>query len=235
MNHFELSKRIIPCRINKEILLRIEKYLIAKVPQIFNLESKEVIDNFTVEIRDKFGSETFKSITHYDFDFFRNSTREISINLSFYKIPLKTFKIVFSRNFEDPEIRISTESDTAREQAITIYNGVIDILRENRNFVKYIKFAINPYTGGLFLTPLYYLFKAATIKGDWVDIILSLILTIYSLSFTFLGNIIFPFCEFKTKFQQNFKKVNAFLILGIVTFVLFDILFPLLRMRYLKF
>lgn len=135
MTEFRLEKKLPPCKVTKDLLESLEKYILNKKDKIeSNIGEPPATDNFKITIADNLGEESVNSTQLLNERFF-SSTTEVTIE--FYASWYKKDTLWLTINFSNKPYRLSTvtirsESDTARELAVGMSDSLDKIIQNNK-------------------------------------------------------------------------------------------------------
>lgn len=127
---FHVEKRLPACRVDKDLLVRLEDLLRRKMPLLqAQLGPYDNADRFSMSITDGFGTESLDSIKDYSPPYLPDTTSSVSMGWnSRVRVPYAECDIRFSsETAEFNRIQITTQGDQARAVA----GGLLsDVMRE---------------------------------------------------------------------------------------------------------
>jgi len=229
MNKFEIAKPIIACHISKELLNELEKYIRYEIPKQIGVSKETIYEKYSISIQDESGEEKIKEIFNYPLSIFPDSTNKIEIQVYVYQPKDFTFSINFDKEYSGKynKIRISYESDNARETALGIYEGIKRIIESHRNHNEFFHPSLGieliiDMTKFLFLYTSFFLIY----QKYHVLALISFLIFLGMIIYQFTGNVFKRYITFETnynsKLQKSFKFYRnvllslLFLILGII-------------------
>jgi len=229
MSKFRLKKQLPSIKVDKELIERIENYLINDIPAIINIDKNEIIENYSIEIIDSLGTEEFSRISEYPIKNFQNGTQRIKFGFSYYKKSVTRIFISFSVNKYFSDIDISLDCVHPREKAQGIYNGLLDRINPNKTYNYIFHYFFFGVIGGVIIGLLLSLLIYTLINKQYIW---SIYLFISSLLLIFIGpkiEEIKPYSEFLTQKQQQYNKIFSFFIWGIISYLIFGLGLGLLQ------
>jgi hypothetical protein len=228
MNRFGIAKPIVACHVNKNLLNELEDYIKNEIPKLIGVSKKNINEKYSIYINDKIGEEEIESISNYSLSVFPDSTKRIEINVRLFLEKYFIFSISFdseySRKYES--IKISYESNNAREIALGVYEGINRIIESHRNNNEFF----HPSLGiESFIYYLKYILLGFSIPMFLINRILFLIPFLIFLGiiiYEFTGKVFKRYITFETNYNTKLQKLFKFywssllslvlLILGIV-------------------
>lgn len=127
-SRFELEKRVSSCLVTRELLEKLEEYLIDRVSGYLAMPRDEIAEKLLTSIKDDLGTETLSSVKGFRPSLFRDSTTDISIELRVYHPDRFIIVIRFNPDRDSAKVSISCESSDARERTVAVYDGITRIL-----------------------------------------------------------------------------------------------------------
>lgn len=234
MNEFSLRKDIPSVKVSKELVEQLENYILQDVSEIIGIDYKLLKENYTVEINDELGTETFKSISDYSLNRFQDGTKNIKFGFSLYSPLNFRIKVSFDVDKYSSKIDLYIKSIKPREKINGIYNGLLDRLMIHKTYNRYfhnslIKGIISGLNG-IILTISLIQFS----KGNlFISLILLLIATGSIIAVLNISNIK-PYSEFDTNKQRIYNKFFSWFIWGILSFIFFGLILGYLKDFALK-
>lgn len=229
MNEFSLRKDIPSVKVSKELIEQLEKYILKDVSEIIGIDSQLLKDNYTIEISDKLGSETFKSISDYSLNRFQDGTENIKFGFSLYNPLNFRLKLSFDAYKSSSKIDLSIKSIKPREKVNGIYNGILDRLKIHKTYNRHFH---NSYVLGGFSVLNGIIFTISLIQFSKGNLIVSLILLLLAIGSIItiinIGNLK-PYSEFDTNNQTINNKVFSWLAWGILSFIFFGLILGYLK------
>jgi hypothetical protein len=229
MNKFEIAKPIVACHISKELLIELEKYIRYEIPKQIGISKETIYEKYSISIQDESGEEKIKEIFNYPLSIFPDSTNKIEIQVYVYQPKDFTFLINFDKEYSGKynKIKISYESDNARETALGIYEGIKRIIESHRNHNEFfhpslgIEIIIDMTKFLFFYTSFFLIYQKYHILA-----LISFLIFLGMIIYQFTGNVFKRYITFETnynsKLQKSFKFYRnvllslLFLILGII-------------------
>ena len=135
MTEFRLEKKLPPCRVTKDLLESLEKYILNKRDKIeSDIGKPPDSDYLTITIVDSLGEESVSSTQKLKERFF-SSTTEVTIRFyaSWSHKDTLRLTIRFSNNsYRLSTVTIESENDTARELVVGISHSLVEIVENSK-------------------------------------------------------------------------------------------------------
>lgn len=222
MNRFEITKPIVACHISKELLNELEKYIRDEIPKQIGVSKETIYEGYSISIKDESGEEKIKEFFNYPLSIFPDSTNEIVIRVYVFRPKDFEFSINFDKEYSGKynKIRISYESDNARETALGIYEGIKRIIESHRNHNEF-------FHPSLVIEPLIYiskfpiLFLSISIFQRYrIQALILFLIFLGMLIYEFTGNTFKRYITFETNYNSKLQKLFNFYKGGLVSLVL---------------
>lgn len=212
-------------KVNKQLIEDLEVYFFKKLPKMVDIVAKEIKDYYTVSISENLGTETLKSIKKYDLPMFSSSTDLIELEIY---IESRDFRIAikFAKEKGHSEYLIKFSGKSAKGIVTGIEKEIIDILEPYKT-INNIFHVIRGST----IVPLvliYYFIGFVFSLGpkNYDVLIIPLPFIIILFLFFGVGAYLNPFTAFDSRKNQRYENWSNFLYYGIISFVVFQLLFP---------
>ncbi len=235
MSSFRFTKDLTSYEIDIALIKRIEEYLSSYAAKILKVEPSEIEKNYQIKLTDSFGTETFSKIGLYKHLIFPNDISEIQINLQYEKPRYLNFVIAFNNEWKSCRVAIELESETPREDIVTIWNGIETILNfhKTNNNLFYGKNSLSIFAAfaGIIL-PIAALVFASTSSPRRTTLCLSaffFIITWYT-----LGAMAHPYTTFDTQKNKTKKIWSRWFVLSFAGVIIFDIFLVLLYKKFIS-
>ena len=140
MTEFRLEKKLPPCKVTKGLLESLEKYILNKKEKIEeDMGEPPNRSDLTITITDNLGEESINSTQLLNERFFP-STTEVAINFYAYWYEKDSLQISInfsSKSYRKSAITIKSESISARELVIGMYNSLDEIIEPNKTLERF--------------------------------------------------------------------------------------------------
>ena len=236
MSVYELERQIVSCLVTKDFIQQLENYLLNTIPSIIEIPSEIIREEYSLSLKDKFGTETLSSISNYDSNQFPDSTTDISVGFNIYRPKKIRIDISFNKDEIISFIRINYESDNPREIVKGIYDGIKRIIEPHSNKNKI--FHPSAFIGGFLLSFSFYFFGFAVylfLKNLYLYGMISGFVFLFILFYLSLGKWLKPYISFESKKYFFIKKWSNWFFGGFLAFIIFGTIFVLLRKKFLGF
>lgn len=227
MTSFHIDKKLTSHEVTRELLERIEKYLLAELPKIINVSPEDLKEEYSISITDSLGSEVIESISEFRLPLFPDDTEEIGISVAF---PISfVIRIRFGLARNSSSVIIDYEGEDARRIATSIYEDIarlLDYSRTNYHIWHGGIISIIFWLIGFFLVIVLISFRSYTAMITVLFAIATLaVVRIFSLK-------IHPHTLFDSRRGRNYKKWHDWFIYGIFGSILADAAVALVLNRF---
>lgn len=223
--------------INKSLIESIENYFEKNVSEILSLKipDSKTYSRTEVIVHDSHGQEGYKSIKEYKLSHFRNDITGITINYRLYaERKDASITIRFGLEKDNTDLAINLTDDNAREKVCALEQGILDILNQNKtnNWLLYPVWYLNALLVlGVLYTGLLTFSGDSTRQESRIYGIITGTLLMYLWVFHYFKN----YSSFDTEKQKQLDKWFAWLLMGLLSFLLFTTLLTSLRKSLLGF
>jgi hypothetical protein len=236
MQVFELKRKLPSCKVDKELLVTLEQYLIEQAQQVFGLTEDAARSEYKLSIEDSFGTGTFSSAREFLNDKFPDTTSSVRIILRPWRSPHLTIIVYFHRESIHSAIEVIADGPQARERAIGCYDGILGLLDSRRTGAWFFHppALVQGMLGGITLISLgalpwaFILKEPGVLSGALVAV--PLILVTYH-----TGAYIKPYTAFVSRRTEFLEKTWTLFVVGMAGFILFGTLLPALLRKVLGF
>ena len=229
MKEFYINKKLPSIKIDKQLIERLENYIINDVSEIIGIEKEIIKKEYVLQITDSFGIEEYESISEFPMSIFQDGTEQITLEYSIYGNPvLAILNVSFSKKDYFTTIKIRLKTNNPREKAQGIFNGILDRINPYKT---YNSFFHNQILGGIIwglsLLTIYFVFGLFMDKeylwGVYLTVVI--ILTNYLIN---NGKSFKPYSEFITSKQLRINKIFSFFIWGTISYLVFGLGYELI-------
>ena len=225
MSKYTLMDNLSSYKVNKQLIEDLEAYFFKKLPKMVNILAKEIKDYYTVSISENLGTETLKSIKNYDLPMFSSSTDLIELEIY---IEPRDFRIAikFAKEKNHSEYLIKFSGKSAKGIVTGIKKEIIDILEPYKtiNNIFHVIKSSNIITIVVFYYFIGYILSVGPENFDALIFPLPFIFILFL--FFGVGPYLNPFTVFDSRKTQRYENWSNFLYYGIISFVVFQVLFP---------
>lgn len=226
LTNYSITKRLPSCLVSVNFLLEIEKSLLPQIEEILQLPKSSISIDYSISIDDSLGTHNLKSISELGSTMFIDNTSEVRCGVSRYSGNRLELSFCFNKQRSYSKLTISVSSHEPRAKVAAIIDLVTRIL--------------HPHTlsNHIFHPPEVIGYIAPTIIG--LSIIIALYLP-FHFKMVLLGIVtllifyylvarpLFPYSEFDSKIYRTKSHWTSWFVVGILGFLIFGTLFPLLR------
>lgn len=234
MSEFRIEKRITSCLVTKNLIKDIEEYLFNQLPSIVDIPKEKIKESYTISITDNIGTEIIQTISDFGYPIFDDKTKGLNIQISVFSSKRFTLKLDFDKTyFLYSKIEMYYEATNPREILTGVLERIIKIIKRKKTINKYfwpIPF-IWLYLGSLEAILLAGIITSIREEQYSKTLILGSILILcllYSLA-GFLNK----YTSFESNNYNRMKTLSNFLFWGFISFIVFDIIFIILRKKIL--
>ncbi len=253
MSKYSASYRLKSCDVNKSLVKNIEKFVQLKTKESFehylkNREESKLSfsegkltfekwfkESFSISIKDKIGTEVINSIDEYQREKFPDNIESLGISFhSYLSIPIN-LEIEFSAEYYyKSKLNISTSLVNSKEFTKTFFDGIREVVEERRNFnfilhnrgIQSILIAISAFS----LNVVIFLYPKLN-EGQFYSFVGLLVLA----PFLLLSTLFKTYAFFDTKRNESIKRFYVWFFYALLAFVIFNVIFVLLRNKLLGF
>jgi len=186
-----------------------------------------------VDIEDNTGTEELESINEFAPARFYDGTRRIRLEFRGYHPGLLTIQVVFHTRRDDSTIRISRESDAAREFVIGMVDGLERAMAASRTLHGWLN---PPFWIGVVLAGIVRVLAAMVFnqKTPHRVLVTLLVVNISLLGFWILGKLK-PYSTFDTRHNDRLQRASNWFLVALVGFLIFTVVGGYFRLRWLGF
>lgn len=226
MKTFRIDKPITSCKVTKELIEKLEDYLVSQATLTLDLDETKARKKLTVTIVDGYGTSEVGSIKDEPFTKFSNDTSEVSVELRVSSND-KYFSVVirFDSNKTHSSITINIEHDNAREISIGIYQSTEKLIEPftTNNYL----FHPPPFIDGVISGSIFPIFAivimSAFKKAELLSISLLILVTFIGFYIS-LGKRARPYTGFESQSLDNKDKWWDWFIKSVIGFIVFFLL-----------
>lgn len=224
-SRYKLEKKIPTIDVNVDLLQSIEDYLITTIPNLFDLTSEEIRSVYTTDIKVVNGKFSFGLIKEFNSTMFPDTVQSIVVGFRTNPYTSKPFNIDFQIRFSIEElssyIEISILDTNPEEKAHGILNNIESIInkKKNLNYLFHPSILVKSILAALaYGIPVMstVIFKDRE-KPIFASILLGLMIGAYLSLFKHWK----PYVAFDTNKQKLNNSIANYILLGILTFVIF--------------
>lgn len=142
MNSFFVKYRLTSCIVDKELIAKIENFILAETKEYFSSlereDEKSDFDSmkeemFHIFIQSKSGSQKYSSINDFPDNIFPDSIHTLILDFNSYKTVFMNIRVIFHSSFsEHPIVEITLKGKNAKEISVRINSGIKSIVYGNR-------------------------------------------------------------------------------------------------------
>jgi len=231
---YKLTKKLPTVDVDKSLLKNIETYLLTGIPKLISVSEEEIRGKYYTIIKENSGEFSLGLIENYENDLFPDNTESISVGFRIWDNQKKLdvdIRIRFSEKMYS-KIDIEITDINPKEIAVGISTKLEDIIHQKKN----LNFFFHP---SLFieisLGLLGYIIPATSafvFKYNYKIAIGLLIFGVLIASYFWLFKKLKPYSSFNTNRQNMNDKLANYLLLGILSFLIFTTGLTLIR-KYL--
>lgn len=236
MPEFNLRKTIKSCHVTKELIQDIESYIFNDIPGITQVPRSEILNDYTVSIKDKIGEEVLPSIANYRTMLFPDSIKSISLGLYSYESRNLRIRIDFDKDKIYSNMVIEYKSENPREIVTGIHDAIISIINTKKTINK-VFYPHSFLDGFSFASPLMFFIIAAMLvdKNLITFAILALIISTCAMYYSWIGKFFYPYVSFESNLYKKKKKWADRVFWGFISIVILQTLVALLRKKIFGF
>jgi hypothetical protein len=242
---YSLSKQLPLCSIERALLIEIENYVQRKTKEIVSYDDTLDEDRkkqeyiyqryeYDFSIKDSIGIENLKSVEEFQWPHFPDDTKQLRIKCRASREEISfSVEITFSSMRELTKVEAQFDGSSAREVTTGIADHLIAILKNYESGNRWL----HPSIGwGVFLITVGFfssLFSSLPILANWLRIFSLLPALILLISFPFV--FLLPYSVFETKKNIRRQGRIKWLLLGMLSFIIFTVFGVYIRQKLLGF
>jgi len=236
MTRYKLTKEIPTVDVDLSLLKSIENYLLTNIPKLFELREEEVMKKYSTEIEEVNGKHSLRLIEQYDNTMFPDNTIRVIVGFRIYNYDTKldvNIRVRFSKEDALSGIEIDLFDTNPKEKAVGILNKLENIIHEKRNlnYLFHPPLILNALLGGIaYAIPTLssILFRYSE-KLSYALLIFGLCIVAYFWLFKKWK----PYISFDSNRQKRNNGIANYLLLGILSFILFTSGLMLIRKYFI--
>lgn len=233
---YKLTKKIPTVDVDISLLKSIETYLVSYISTVFGFQETELRNKYFTRIVEIDGEQSLGLIEQYDGSMFPDTTSKIAVGLSFMDFSKEidlNIRIRFSTEDMFSEIEFELLDINPKEKVIGVVTKLESIIneRKNLNFLFHPPLVINVLIGavGYAIPSLSSVVFSHSEKLGYASLFLGLCIAAYFWLFKKLK----PYSSFNTNKQKRNNSIANYLLLGILSFILFSSGLMLVRKYFL--
>jgi len=236
MESFHLEKKITSCFVTKGLLEQLEEFLTKTLPKMTKFKKDEIKERYSISITDNLGTEDLPTISNYSLSLFSDTIRKIQMKIFSFSPTEIRITIVFDKDILFSTIAIDLECNNARRTAVLIYEEIKRIISSHSNLNK----ILHPHQFLDFITPMLIAIPLGIIfslypKKVSSPFFVSSCIVLFLMFFYFILGRLKPYISFNSRRDLNLKTLSEWFIYGSLGFLVFGIIFIVLRRRILGF
>jgi len=223
MSEINIDKKIPSIKVDKELIIELENYFVNNIAEIVGIDKETIKKNYSIDITDSLGTETYSSISEFHLRLFQNSTERIKLGYRIYGKKVLRVELSLAVKEYSSMVRINLKTNSSREMAQGILNGIIERLdsykTQNYIFHKPVLKGIIWGLSYIIIIPIVLFFM----NKQYLNSLYLLILFILSNVIVHYGEKLKPYCEFETQNQKRINKIFSFLFWGFISYLIFGL------------
>jgi len=236
MTRYKLRKKIPTIDVDISLLKAIEAYLLTNIPKLFDLTEEDVRKKYSTRIEEVNGELFLGLVEQYDNTMFPDTTSKVTVGFRTNNYDTKLdidINVRFSKEAFFSEIEIDLFDTNPKEKAVGILNKLENIINEkkNLNFLFHPPLIFNAFLvviGYAIPTLSSVLFKYSE-KLGYASLILGLCIAAYFWLFKKWK----PYISFDSNRQKRNNSIANYLLMGILSFILFASVLMLIRKYFI--
>jgi hypothetical protein len=229
---FSHKETLPSCIITVGLLVEIESALKNKVPDVINLAKESVSGSFYASVIDSFGTHSFTDFSGLTSHDFSDTTSEIRCGISTYPSRKMEVSLIFSKTRDNTKLSIDLTSHEPRSQITAIVDIIYRLLRPHMttNHIFRPSYIVGSVLGVIGVVAL---LAVPQMKYPLNEVFAFIILA--ELFYFLVARPLKPYTEFDSRVYRDKKRLTDWFILGVLGFLLFGTLLPLIRKYVLGF
>ncbi|MBS1666468.1 MAG: hypothetical protein JST58_03745 [Bacteroidetes bacterium] len=236
LTRYSLTKKIPTVDVDVPLLKNIESYILSNIPQMFEIDELELSSKYYTRIKDTNGELSLGLIEQYDNTMFPDSTTRITVGVRTTNYKSKVdidISVTFDKDALFSVIQIDLFDLNPKEKAVGILTKLENIINEakNLNFLFHPPLLINILLVviGYSIPTLASLFFKLNQKVGYASLIVGLCIASYFWLFKKWK----PYVSFISNRQKRNDRIANYLLLGILSFILFSTILMLIRKYFI--
>src|ERR1051325_336428 len=232
---YSLSHNLPSCRVDKDLLIDLEKYLLSKI----DIATKDsgAIGEYHLKLKESGGTETIPTIQNYEAQYFPDDMKGISMEagVPLASPPALNIKLQFHVTSPQSQLEITTYIDPPRETALSIAGEIERRLKpyqtKNYLFDRYSKyFLISTMSFSFALVGIGQTAFIAPTKTLYISVPMAGVTLCWAI-LMFLK----PYTTFRTRLNERRDYYINWLVGGTIAFILFTVIGVYFRQKIFGF
>ena len=223
MSKIIIDKKIPSVKVDRKMIIQLENYFINNISELVGIDKETIIKNYSIEISDSLGTEEYDRFSEFPLSLFQNGTEKIKLGYNIYGKIILSVELSFSVNAYTSMIRIRLETNSSREMAQGILNGITERINPYKTYNYFFhKPVLKGVIWGLsyiIIIPIVFLFM----NKQYIFSVYLFILYILINLLVHYGEKLKPYCEFDTQKQKRINQIFSFLFWGFISYLIFGL------------